>query len=137
MPKVSGVLETALYFEDLEGAARFYEELFGWQPMFGDGRIRAYGVSRGSVLLLFKKGGSRQPVATADGVVSSHDGVPGGHVALAIAAQDWEPWLRRLEERGIAVERILHWARGGQSVYFRDPEGNLIELATPGVWEVY
>ena len=27
--------------------------------------------------------------------------------------------------------------RGGQSVHFRDPDGRLLELATPGLWPGY
>jgi catechol 2,3-dioxygenase-like lactoylglutathione lyase family enzyme len=27
--------------------------------------------------------------------------------------------------------------RGGQSIYFRDPDDLLVELATPGIWEAY
>lgn len=30
-----------------------------------------------------------------------------------------------------------HMGRGGCSVYFRDPDGHLLELATPGVWINY
>lgn len=131
------MLETCLYAEDLDRLGRFYEELFGWKTMTADARLRAYGVSAGSVLLLFQKGATREPVATPLGVIPPHDGVPGGHVAFSIAAQDWDPWLRRLEERGIPIEQIVRWPRGGQSLYFRDPDGNLVELATPGLWEVY
>jgi catechol 2,3-dioxygenase-like lactoylglutathione lyase family enzyme len=29
------------------------------------------------------------------------------------------------------------WPRGGRSVYFRDPDGHSVELATPGLWETY
>ena len=137
MPRISGVLETCLYSDDLDRLARFYEELFGWKPMVSDQRLRAYGVREGSVLLLFKKGASREAVATPEGVMSAHDGVPGIHLALAIAAEDWEPWKLRLEERGIAIERVIRWPRGGRSLYFRDPDSNLVELATPGIWEVY
>lgn len=137
MPQVTGVLETCLYAEDLDGAAHFYEELFGWKPMTADARLHAYGVSQGSVLLLFKKGGTREAVVTPGGVIPAHDVVAGGHVAFAIAERDWEPWLHRLEERGVTIERTVRWPRGGQSLYFRDPEGNLVELATPGLWDVY
>lgn len=137
MPPVSGVLETSIYAEDLDRVARFYEELFEWESMYSDQRLRAYGVSQGSVLLLFRAGASRGEVLTPEGTIPGHDGIPGGHLAFAITAEEWEPWLRRLETRGVAVERIVRWPRGGQSMYFRDPEGNLVELATPGLWSVY
>ena len=137
MPAVTSVLETCLYLDDLDRASRFYEELFDWKRMDGDDRIRVYGVAPGSVLLLFKRGATAKTVTTPGGVIPAHDGVPGGHVAFAIAAADWDGWLRRLEERGIEVERIVRWPRGGQSLYFRDPEQNLVELATPGLWAVY
>jgi len=136
-PAVTAVLETCLYLDDLDGASRFYQDLFGWKLMVGDERIRAYGVAPGSVLLLFQRGASAQPVSTPGGVIPAHDGVAGGHVAFAIPAADWDVWLQRLKERHITVERIVHWPRGGQSLYFRDPEQNLVELATPGLWAVY
>ncbi|HUJ39589.1 MAG TPA: VOC family protein [Candidatus Acidoferrales bacterium] len=137
MPAVTGVLETCLYVEDLEVSARFYEGLFGWTPMFGDERMRAYGVAPGSVLLLFKQGATREAVQAPGGVIPAHDGTGGGHVAFAIAGADWEAWEKRLGARGIAMERVVNWPRGGRSVYFRDPDQNLVELATPGLWEVY
>jgi catechol 2,3-dioxygenase-like lactoylglutathione lyase family enzyme len=137
LPAVTAVLETCLYLEDLDRASRFYEELFGWKLMDGDARFRAYGVAPGSVLLLFKRGVTVHAVATTGGVIPGHDGMSGGHLAFSIPAGEWERWQRRLEERGIAVEQIVHWPRGGQSLYFRDPEQNLVELATPGLWAVY
>jgi catechol 2,3-dioxygenase-like lactoylglutathione lyase family enzyme len=47
---------------------------------------------------------------------------------------NWELWL---EENGIDVEERRTWDLGGQSVYFRDPDRHLLEIATPGVWSVY
>ncbi|MDQ3753396.1 MAG: glyoxalase, partial [Acidobacteriota bacterium] len=29
------------------------------------------------------------------------------------------------------------WNRGGTSLYFRDPDNHLLELATPGLWAIY
>lgn len=136
-PIVTAVLETCLYVEDLDCASRFYEGLFGWKRMNGDARFRAYGVAHGSVLLLFKRGATIQPVSTPSGVIPVHDGVPGGHIAFSIPPAEWDAWLGRLKEHGIEVEQIVGWPRGGQSLYFRDPEQNLVELATPGLWAVY
>jgi len=137
MPRVAAVLETCLYANDLDRCARFYEELFGWSAMFSDGRLRAYGVAQGSVLLLFKSGATREDVVTPEGTIPAHDGVAGGHVAFSIGEQDWQPWLERLASHGITVEATVRWQRGGRSLYFRDTEGNLVELATPGLWAVY
>ncbi len=36
----------------------------------------------------------------------------------------------------LVVEK-KQWDRGGTSLYFHDPDGHLLELATPGVWSVY
>ena len=35
--------------------------------------------------------------------------------------------------RGVATTRLA----AGRSIYFRDPDGHLLELATPGLWSVY
>jgi catechol 2,3-dioxygenase-like lactoylglutathione lyase family enzyme len=45
--------------------------------------------------------------------------------------------MRRLESEDISVESRVTWRRGGQSLYFRDPDGHLVELATPGIWAIY
>jgi len=39
--------------------------------------------------------------------------------------------------QGIRIESKVTWPAGGQSLYFRDPDNHLVELATPGIWEVY
>ena len=44
------------------------------------------------------------------------------------------PGAARLGEREIAISGEYRWPRGGTSLYFRDPDGALVELATPGLW---
>jgi catechol 2,3-dioxygenase-like lactoylglutathione lyase family enzyme len=58
-------------------------------------------------------------------------------VAFAVSAEDLPAWEERLVERGVAIEGRTRWQRGGESIYFRDPDGHLLELATPGLWATY
>jgi len=69
--------------------------------------------------------------------VPGHDGQGPVHMAFAIEADAYEPWRARLAEHGIALRGEVEWPRGGRSLYFDDPDGHLIELATPGIWTNY
>jgi len=138
MPALNGVLETALYVDDLDRASRFYEDLFGLRRIIeGDTRIRAYSVGERSVLLLFKRGASNCETESPSGKMGPHDGSGPLHVAFSISIEDLAGWEKVLADCGIAVESRVHWPRGGTSLYFRDPDNHLVELATPGVWTIY
>jgi catechol 2,3-dioxygenase-like lactoylglutathione lyase family enzyme len=137
MPSLTGVIETALYVDDLERASLFYEELLGISRMEGDARFRAYNVGGKSVLLLFKRGASNAVTDLPFGQIGPHDGSGPLHVAFAIPAAELRDWGARLAEKKIAIESTVHWPRGGTSLYFRDPDNHLVELATPGVWSIY
>ena len=52
------------------------------------------------------------------------------HLAVDHVA-DLTDWEARLAELGIAVESRVKWEGGGLSIYFRDPDGGSVELATP------
>jgi catechol 2,3-dioxygenase-like lactoylglutathione lyase family enzyme len=130
-PKTDGILESSLYVSDLARSVRFYEETFGF-PVIKEFGERGCALNAGprQVLLLFKKGASRT-------IQSPHDGDGELHVAFAIAADELASWEAWLQTTGIAVEEKRKWELGGWSIYFRDPDRHLLELATPGVWTVY
>lgn len=137
MPALSRVLETSLYVDDLDRASRFYEELFGLTRLEGDDRFRAYNVGGQSVLLLFKRGASNCVTPLPWGKIGPHDGSGPLHLAFAIPAEELAAWEKALASRGIPIESRVSWPRGGVSLYFRDPDNNLVELATPGLWTIY
>lgn len=136
-PKIDGVLETALYVDDMPRARAFYEEVIGLSALVVDERLAAYDAGGRSVLLLFQRGSTLETVHLPGGTIPPHDGQGPLHFAFAIAADQLEAWERRLADRGIAVEGRTDWPRGGHSLYVRDPDGHLLELATPGIWTIY
>lgn len=136
-PRIGGVLETALYVDDMARAVAFYDSLFRLPHLFDSDRLVALDAGPRSVLLLFKRGGSLDAQTTPGGVIPPHDGGGPLHVALAIEAGSTAAWEKRLDERGVPVEGRTDWPRGGISLYLRDPDGHLLELATPGLWASY
>ena len=137
MPEVTGILETALYVDDLDRTAAFYIGLFGFPVMNRDERFCAFNVAPGNVLLLFRRGGTLAAVDTGHGAIPPHDGAGPLHLAFAISVDALALWQQKLADAGVAIESTVRWPRGSVSLYFRDPEGHLIELATPGLWDNY
>lgn len=137
MPELTGVLETCLYAEDLERAARFYEGLFGFPRIEGDERFRAFSVAGRQVLLLFQRGATTQPVRIPGGTIPPHDGSGHLHLAFSIPSAELGAWEKRLAAQGVSIESKVHWPSGGWSIYFRDLDNHLLELVTPGCWPIY
>jgi catechol 2,3-dioxygenase-like lactoylglutathione lyase family enzyme len=130
------LLETALYCDDVPRTAAFYEQLLGRAPMLQSERLVAFDAGEATVLLIFHRGHA-QALPTAGGLVPGHDGAGPVHVAFAIDRSDLAPWESQLESLGIPIESRVTWDSGGVSIYFRDPDGRSLELATPGLWPTY
>ncbi|MBM6593236.1 VOC family protein [Microvirga pudoricolor] len=136
MPQLDAILETALYVDDLPRSRRFYEAL-GLRILRADERMCAFDVGGRSILLLFLRGSTQGTVVMPGGTIPPHDGHGPLHIAFAVTAEDLAAWENVLQDRNIDIEGRAAWSRGGRSVYFRDPDGHLLELATPGLWETY
>jgi len=133
-PRIDGLLETSLYARDLARTAAFYRELFGFKALVDTPRLVAFEIASRSVFLVFQAGATEDDVVDGRGKIPGHEGVGRLHLALSIAKEDLDAWRRRLFERGIEIVGEYRWPRGGVSLYIRDPDGALLELATPGLW---
>jgi len=136
--KIAKVIETAIHVENVAASRRFYEEVFELRTIGGDDdRFCALDVGGESVFLLFKKDGTNEPVELPGGLIPPHGGAGVLHYAFAVSAEELARWEERLAAHGVAIESRVAWPMGGKSIYFRDPDGHLGELVTPGVWPTY
>ncbi len=125
------ILETCLYAEDLEAIEQFYQTVLGLQRLSKVAGRHVFFRCEGQVLLIFN------PLETtrSTGDIPPHGAHGAGHVAFAVSHVEMAVWRARLSDAGIAIESEVTWPNGGQSIYFRDPAGNSLELATPMLWE--
>ena len=127
-PPVNSIMESSLYVADLAASTGFYQRVFGFALNFAADRLVSLAVRPGQVLLLFTKLGS------VDLPRGAHHGDGHLHLAFAIDATQIEVWRAYLGELKIEIEDEIHWDRGGVSLYFRDLDGHLLEVASPGIW---
>jgi catechol 2,3-dioxygenase-like lactoylglutathione lyase family enzyme len=131
VPKVAGILETALYVDDIGRSLKFYQTIFGFPVIDTAHCMTVLGTPDRKILLLCDK------KATANLKTGAHYGDGHLHLCFAVPSAEMEAWEQWLPEQGVPIEERRTWDHGGRSIYFRDPDHHLIELATPGTWPIY
>lgn len=128
-PPLRRLLETVLYVDDLEAAARFYGGVLDLEEASRKPGVFVFYRLQDQMLLLFEPDAARGSVA-----VPPHGADGAGHVAFAVAERDLRRWVAHLVTHGVEIEAELDWPNGGRSFYFRDPAGNSLEIAAPRIW---
>jgi catechol 2,3-dioxygenase-like lactoylglutathione lyase family enzyme len=126
------ILETCLYVDDLVAAENFYRDVLGLKMIRRKSGRHVFFQCGQSMLLIFDpratdRSGSRAP---------PHGAIGDGHIAFAVPDDDLPQWRKRLTAHEVAIERHVDWPQGGHSLYFRDPAGNSLELASPRIWGI-
>lgn len=131
----SGILESALYVDDLDTAEAFYAKVMGLKQIAkAPGRHVFFRCGDG-VLLLFNAAKTVKPPPPAAPLpVPPHGTTGAGHLCFAGTADEIARWVKHLEQHDVAIEADFEWPGGGRSIYFRDPAGNSIEIAEPKIW---
>jgi catechol 2,3-dioxygenase-like lactoylglutathione lyase family enzyme len=130
--QVTQVLETCLYVDDLEGAEEFYRRVLGLAAFSRVKDRHVFFRCGEGVFLLFNPARTLKP--EGDLPVPTHGSHGPGHVSFAMQPADIPAWREHLSQQGVAIEAEISWPSGGFSLYFRDPAGNSLELATPQTW---
>ena len=130
MSAVKAISETALYVDDMGRSVEFYQRVFWFPVLTASDRLSALRVAPLQVLLIVRKGATVDPLVTPGGTVPPHDGNGQLHVAFAVPSGQLNEWRATLEGHGVEIESEMEWPKGGQSLYFRDPDQHCIELKT-------
>ncbi len=131
-----GILETALYADDLDRAEAFYGSVLGLEKISRAGSRHIFFRCGPGVLLIFNPAETMKP-PPADGLQVPPHGTHGnGHMCFRVPTGHLGAWKDRLKAAGVAIESEVRWPSGARSFYFRDPAGNSLECAEPGLWNI-
>lgn len=123
------ILETSLYANDLDQAEAFYKSVLGLNLLAKEAGRHLFFKFGGQMLLIFN------PARTIeDSEVAPHGARGPSHVAFSVPMTEMDGWEARLKGMKVEIEKDVLWPKGGRSLYFRDPAGNCLELASPLVW---
>ena len=128
-PALGGVLETVAYFSDQARCERFYVDVLGMRLIGREPERSLFFRAGPSVFLLFdashtQRSDQRLPPHGARGVI---------HTCFVVAESDYSDWKTHLASAGVPILKEVSWPRG-ESFYFEDSEGNLLEIANNDIW---
>ena len=133
-PRITGLLESAIYVDDMARSCAFYRDVLGLSVMLETPRLTAFDAGAGGVLLVFARGESCDDMPGPGGTIPGHDGSGPLHLAFGIPDGDVAAWRDRLTAAEIPIRSEVTWPSGGCSLYVDDPDGHVVELATRGLW---
>ena len=117
-----------LYYRDLPGAMKFYEEVMGFEMVVDQGWSKIYKIRDGAY------------VGLVDGEHGYHRASDTKPVILCINVHDADAWYQRLKEKGVEMEKQPQESERLKIKVFmlRDPEGYVIEIqeSLPGALSI-
>lgn len=131
--RVKGLGEVSIRVKDLDVMRKFYTDVIGLEVL-GDGDSQVF------FKIADGYGGHTQNLALFDAsnrmflenksLQLNSDQSTLHHIALNIALEDFETEKSRLEGLGLKVNATVHEWIHVHSMYFSDPEGNLLEFVS-------
>lgn len=130
---VKGLGEVSIRVNDLDGMRKFYQDVVGLEVLRLEEDYVFFNIAEGygghtQILALFKStertflDNKSQYLNSAQSTLH--------HIALNIDLDDFEAEKQRLEGLGLKVNATVHKWIHVHSMYFADPEGNMLEFVS-------
>ena len=129
--RVKGLGEVSIRVNNLDAMHKFYEEVIGLEVLRRDESFVFFKIAEGygghtQNLALFSA--TDRAFIETKSLQLSQAGTTLHHIALNISLEDYESEKKRLEGLGLTVQATEHAWLHVRSLYFADPEGNLLEF---------
>jgi catechol 2,3-dioxygenase-like lactoylglutathione lyase family enzyme len=129
--QVKGLGEVSIRVKDLDAMHKFYEAVVGLEVLRRDESFVFFKIAEGygghtQNLALFEASNRGFLEAKSEQLNPAETTLH--HIALNIALEDYESEKIRLEGLGLKVNATEHEWLHVRSLYFPDPEGNLLEF---------
>ncbi|MBX8636300.1 MAG: VOC family protein [Thermoplasmata archaeon] len=137
VPPVFKIVETSLYVNDLELSESFYTGVLGLRVHSRKEDRDVFLVAGRNMLLLFNpRFLKKEKELEGESAIPQIYETSRTHIAFEIDPPDYDAWKAHLAASKVDIEQEVRWDNGSRSMYFRDPDGNVIELIEHGLWPV-
>lgn len=134
---IDGVLEAAIYVDDLDAAVGFYQDTLGLEQVLRHDPRHVFFRSGSTIVLAFNAEETRKLPAPNSPLPAPPHGATGpGHICFTVEEPALSDLKQELSTKGVEIEADFHWPNGARSVYVRDPAGNSVEFAESKLWQV-
>ena len=131
---LDGLLEAAIYADDLDEARAFYGGFLGLEEVTAREGNHVFFRCGNTMVLIFNPSKTRMQTLDAKLAIPPHGSTGASHICFGTPGKRIDSWKTRLLEMGVPIESEITWPNGARSVYFRDPAGNSLEFAQPKLW---
>lgn len=132
-PKLGQIVETILYTSSVPKLAQWYSSHLSITPFTYSPSFAAFSLPNDTILILFDPNTTVSTKNLLGGAIPPHgaESTKGQHIAFGCGGkEELTEWEAHLKCKGIEIEGRAQWERGGESIYFRDGEGHLVEIMT-------